>query len=1155
MRSLRERWFGEWSSPTAALKKRLFCYCLHRFFPLILPLSASLELELLNGYARLEDIHLDPLSTKSLLKFLNQGAEMESVGVGEVEVWIAWDKVLAMYDPEYDMSTFDVATVVIQAKGVKASIRWEAARESTPEPEALKASMLVVQSEMVESFPADDTSSKKMQGSLESIPEEEDEVSSEWMKRILQDMQVNVQDLSININDLRIHLESLEFTTTESIISGFTVECADKSVVECIDRMTLRGNALELQSIHLHLHPSLLALTGLIQFGTERLVGNAPFPQFLAANMQVTIHSDEHHLSLSGRDVSLTLDGLSMHGFDCSANGLTASSEQFTITKSGTRSFEVCPLKVAVEACFLDTLNSFSTPWMSLGSYKRDALNVACSKLDLTINAHAMMIEQLDIALSSSIKASIKSIKSDDFSIKCIRLGLKQTLRKSALNLSVFHPQGHFPFDSTKVMLEDTPFIKCPPSNVALFRKLAERSQRVLEVVIEGVEVSRDMNSLDLPSYYPSNGSECPAMLLLIRVADIAINQQDARLKDLFLAYFVNDQLALGDIRADIQSLRYPGIVVENTLVSSKGANLCASFIKRDCLTVAVESDGLLISLDELPKIAHPSLTTNAMDFYAHLRRTSFKWDPFKDKDVIVYIDGLKITPKVFYGNALSVYHGTLKPVSTLYSNPHLKWTDAGLQRVIHSDVIYGRICGTCIEVIENEFTIIMDSTMASMLSPTQLNAEGNVDIRSMMSIDEITGKMMDSTTAKDTPGSSSLSEEGVINRLDELNIDEDYMLGAEGEREGEHEFPFRDAAQCIRFRDCSVKFKVPSLALLHLKGFSMQLERDSRMLKVMEIRGHDLRARGRWPLFLHRTSTNSSLPDVNLTIDRGNFRLRLLPLRVRIDQGLLIGLSDLLCSSSPSSGSDERPRMFDTVYIAPVHLSIDYQPQRIRLLDVPKHPLEMLNLFPIRDARLSLSAIRATKTSISACIHDFWLPTLTSSQHARTLINSITPVRTVVRVGSGFASLLLLPIQQYRQDGRLLRGLTDGVNAFTRSAGIELTQLGASMFTTTANAISTLTDIPPSTTSLNHIRQTIIAIPVQDGDLIRAVPVAILNAVQGVTESAALAMRAANRKMMGLGYEGRAGIEDDKGKSPLICYDAFDDANEDEDEDDVTGL
>ena len=251
--------------------------------------------------------------------------------------------------------------------------------------------------------------------------------------------------------------------------------------------------------------------------------------------------------------------------------------------------------------------------------------------------------------------------------------------------------------------------------------------------------------------------------------------------------------------------------------MNSKESNFRASLIKRDALTVAVEGDGLLLSTDELPKIAHPSLITSSIDFYVHLRRMSFKVNHFKDKDVVMYIDGLKITPKVFYGNALNVYYGNMKPVTTLYTNPHMKWSDAGLCRVAHSDIISGKICGGCMELVEGEFVIVLDSIMMNIFgSPAFSTEKSGVDIKSMMGIDEIMGKM-DVITSKDISDQSNLSEEGVINRLDELNIEDDYMLDmGKGE---EHEFPFRDAIQCIRFRDCSVKFKAPELAILHFEG------------------------------------------------------------------------------------------------------------------------------------------------------------------------------------------------------------------------------------------------------------------------------------------------------------------------------------------------
>ena len=88
-----------------------------------------------------------------------------------------------------------------------------------------------------------------------------------------------------------------------------------------------------------------------------------------------------------------------------------------------------------------------------------------------------MVVENINIMLSSSIKAAVKCIRSDDFTLNSIKFAFKHTSKKSTINLAVFHPTGHFPFDHTKAILEDTTFIKCPPSHSALFKKFREESE------------------------------------------------------------------------------------------------------------------------------------------------------------------------------------------------------------------------------------------------------------------------------------------------------------------------------------------------------------------------------------------------------------------------------------------------------------------------------------------------------------------------------------------------------------------------------------------------------------------------------------------------------------------------------------------------------
>jgi autophagy-related protein 2 len=52
--------------------------------------------------------------------------------------------------------------------------------------------------------------------------------------------------------------------------------------------------------------------------------------------------------------------------------------------------------------------------------------------------------------------------------------------------------------------------------------------------------------------------------------------------------------------------------------------------------------------------------------------------------------------------------------------------------------------------------------------------------------------------------------------------------------------------------------------------------------------------------------------------------------------------------------------------------------------------------------------------------------------------------------MGSGVADLVLLPIAQYKKDGRIVRGLQKGGKAFMKSTGMEALKLGARLATGT---------------------------------------------------------------------------------------------------------
>jgi len=81
--------------------------------------------------------------------------------------------------------------------------------------------------------------------------------------------------------------------------------------------------------------------------------------------------------------------------------------------------------------------------------------------------------------------------------------------------------------------------------------------------------------------------------------------------------------------------------------------------------------------------------------------------------------------------------------------------------------------------------------------------------------------------------------------------------------------------------------------------------------------------------------------------------------------------------------------------------------------------------------------------------LNDLWTPDVKATQLVE-VISGVAPIRSVVNVGSGVADLVLLPISQYRKDGRIVRGVQKGTTAFVKSTALEAIKMGAHLATGT---------------------------------------------------------------------------------------------------------
>jgi autophagy-related protein 2 len=85
----------------------------------------------------------------------------------------------------------------------------------------------------------------------------------------------------------------------------------------------------------------------------------------------------------------------------------------------------------------------------------------------------------------------------------------------------------------------------------------------------------------------------------------------------------------------------------------------------------------------------------------------------------------------------------------------------------------------------------------------------------------------------------------------------------------------------------------------------------------------------------------------------------------------------------------------------------------------------------------------------LSTSLQDTWTPDVKANQIAD-IVSGVSPIRSLVNVGSGVADLILLPIEQYRKDGRIGRGVQKGTNSFVKSTAMEMMKLGARLATGT---------------------------------------------------------------------------------------------------------
>nr|GAT53224.1 predicted protein [Mycena chlorophos] len=216
------------------------------------------------------------------------------------------------------------------------------------------------------------------------------------------------------------------------------------------------------------------------------------------------------------------------------------------------------------------------------------------------------------------------------------------------------------------------------------------------------------------------------------------------------------------------------------------------------------------------------------------------------------------------------------------------------------------------------------------------------------------------------------------------------------------------------------------------------------------------------------RVELRSVRPVPGLPSEEARLRAKILPLRLYVDQDALDFLKTFFSFkdpyAAPPTGDSSGDIYFQLAEIFPVDLKLDYKPRRVDYRALREgRTIELMNFFHFDGAEMTLRHITLSGITgwprLFDLLNDIWTPDVKATQLVD-VISGVAPIRSVVNVGSGVADLVLLPIAQYKKDGRIVRGVQKGTTAFLKSTAVEAIKLGARLATGTQVILEQAEDV-----------------------------------------------------------------------------------------------